>query len=124
MHNATIASTCQTVSGSDSLHFSLLPPGCELGTVAVHPYASAIQSISPNPMTGSATITYSTVEEANVRIEIIDGLGRSVVCVVNTLLQPGVYHAAIDTRMLPNGMYAVRMSAGRFTGSKSLLMVR
>jgi len=122
--NESTANTCLTVSGTDTETISLVPPGCELGTVIVQPFTSSLQSVYPNPSTDMTTVTYSTVENANVMIELRDALGRTVRSIVNSLQKPGEYTATFDAHPLPDGMYFLMMREGEYRDANELLILK
>lgn len=124
LDNVTTTSTCQTVSGLDSAIIALLPAGCELGTVLVHPFTSTIQSISPNPAMGMTAIAYATIEAANVQLDVRDALGRTVATLVNEWRAPGIYTTALDARLFASGMFIVRLLEGGRSVSKALLLLK
>lgn len=124
LENVSTVNACNVVTGSGSAAIALLPPGCELGTVAVHPYTTAIQSIYPNPATGITTITYSTIEEANVTMEVHDALGRTVRSLVNAMHKPGQYIATFDPQEMTSGVFYVVMHAGKYSAMKELLLMQ
>jgi len=123
MVSASSASSCFAVSG-DSTEIQLHAPGCELGTVNVAPFTSSLQAAFPNPATDMTTMTYSTIEDANVMIDVRDALGKILLPVVNTYLKQGVYSATVDTRVLKTGVYFLRMQEGKFAASRELMIMR
>jgi hypothetical protein len=124
LQSATTTNACDTVTGSGSATLALQAPGCELGTVNVQPFTSALQAAFPNPATDMTTVTYSTIEDATVTIDLRNALGKTALPVVNAYLKPGVYSATIDTRVLKTGVYFLRMQAGEFNCVKELLILR
>lgn len=124
LNNVSTVNTCQSVTGVDSTSFALLPGGCELGTVLVHPFTTTLQSVYPNPATGTTTVQYATIEESNVRIEISDMMGRVIHTVVDGMHKPGEYSVALDTRSYPSGIYVVNMREGVFSAGRLLRVCR
>jgi len=123
LQSATTTNACDSVTGGGTVTLALQAPGCELGTVNVQPFTTSLGAAFPNPATGMTTVTYSTIEDANVTIDIRDALGKTALPVVNTYLKPGVYNATIDARSLKTGVYFLRMQAGEFNRVKELLIL-
>jgi hypothetical protein len=68
-------------------------------------------TINPNPLTNSATITYSLAENSRVTISVLDALGRVVLFPIAGVLQPaGTYSVGFDGSGLPSGVYCCRLS--------------
>lgn len=122
--NAATTNTCDTVSGAGAATINLLPPGCELGTVVVHPFASGIQAVYPNPATGTIVITYATVQEGYVALVLCDPLGSTVQTIVQTSLKPGVYSVECDTRSLMSGVYHLMLQTGSKILQREMLIMR
>ena len=51
-------------------------------------------------------------------------LGREVATLVNELKQPGTYTVQWDASTLPSGVYYYRLTAGTFSDTKKLLLLR
>jgi len=86
-------------------------------------------SAYPNPFNPSTTIRYELGQPTNVRIDVFDALGRRVNTLVNADLPAGRYDATWNARTdagreTPSGTYIVRMSAGAFTESRTVVLVR
>lgn len=124
LHNVSTIESCDAVAGTGSTTLALLPAGCELGTVLVHPFTTAIQSIYPNPATGVSTITFSTVSEAPLSLIVYDALGREVQTLYHGSRKPGLYSAAFDTHGLASGAYHLIMRVESLLLSKELMIVR
>lgn len=124
LSNVATTQPCNTVSGAGSATINLLAPGCELGTVRVYPFTSMIQSVYPNPATGTTTIAYSTIEAANVRIDVRDALGRTAQTLVNREHTPGSYSVEMDSRGMPAGLYYLVMQEGMRTRVREVSVVK
>jgi subtilisin family serine protease len=79
----------------------------------------------PSPVTGTATIDFSTGQSGRVSVSVYDVTGRRVA----TLLDVGHRAAGpgtvtFDTRALPSGVYFVKMETALQTLSKKITIVR
>jgi hypothetical protein len=118
------SSMCYVVQGNGGAAIQLRPPGCELGTLRFNSFNSALQAVYPNPTAGVVSVAYSTVERADVNIEVMDAFGRTVQTVVNAPCAPGVYSASFDIHSLTGGVYFVRMREGEYVSTKELFLLR
>ncbi|MBK9248858.1 MAG: SBBP repeat-containing protein [Ignavibacteria bacterium] len=120
--NVTVGNKCiaPTASGSDTIR--LLAYGCEITTLNVQLFTSALRSVFPNPLSQSATIEYATVEQTSVKITILNSLGQVVRTVLNTPHNPGVYQATFMSDGLPQGVYFLVLEAGTLREAKSMMI--
>ena len=83
----------------------------------------------PNPFNPTTTIKYSipSAQKDNsqfVRLSVYDILGREVATLVNKQQQPGQYEIKFDASHLPSGTYIYRLTAGGFSQSKKLILLK
>ncbi len=88
----------------------------------------------PNPFNPTTTIKYALTPvpspsgrgEKGVRVilKVYDLLGREVATLVNEVKQPGEYTQTFDATDLPSGVYFYRLTAGSFTETKRMLLLR
>ncbi len=71
--------------------------------------ALAVESVSPNPARGTATVRYRLAGAGAATVEVLDLLGRRVAVAVGGAT-PGVHTAAVDVRALAAGLYVVRVA--------------
>ncbi|HET7153022.1 MAG TPA: T9SS type A sorting domain-containing protein, partial [Candidatus Kapabacteria bacterium] len=121
---AATTNACETVSASGTATLTLLPPSCDIGTIGIEPNTTSLGTIYPNPATAAVTVAYTMVEDAPVRVAIVDGLGRTVQTLVNNYQQHGTYLAEFDAHALPNGIYLVTMQEGLYTGAREILVMK
>ena len=76
------------------------------------PTAFGIDAAFPNPLTGIGTVRYGLAQPADVRVEVLDVLGRSVYSATEGARAAGVHTATVDAGRLPAGLYLVRVTAG------------
>ncbi|HEX9950708.1 MAG TPA: DUF5666 domain-containing protein, partial [Rubricoccaceae bacterium] len=76
------------------------------------PAAVALASVFPNPTSGAATLRYSVATSADVRVSVVDVLGRTVLTATDGPASAGDHEVRLDTAALPAGVYVVRLSVG------------
>jgi hypothetical protein len=101
----------------------------ETNPVAVAPLPFALEQNWPNPFNPSTTISYYLPEAARVRLEIFDVAGRRIVCLVDGHKERG-NHSAVwngvgeSNRPAAAGIYICRLTAGRETLSRKMILLR
>ena len=89
------------------------------------PAGLAIARVFPNPTTGSATLRYAVATAANVRVTVLDVLGRTVLTATDGPAAAGDHEVRLDTAALPAGVYVVRLSVdGQAASTRTLTVVR
>jgi len=86
----------------------------------------------PNPFNPSTTIKYSIPDvvngharsSTNVTLKIYNVLGQEVSTLVNKQHQPGNYEVVFDASSLPSGTYFYKLTAGDFSETKKLLLLK
>ncbi|HEY5533363.1 MAG TPA: T9SS type A sorting domain-containing protein [Ignavibacteria bacterium] len=83
----------------------------------------------PNPFNPVTKIKFDIPSEgksqkAKVKLVIYDILGKQITTLVNEQLQPGTYEVTFDGSNLPSGVYFYKLSAGDFTETKKMLMLK
>lgn len=79
--------------------------------------------VTPNPAGSSATVRYSTPEQAHIAIELFDALGRRVRQVVDSPHEAGVFEERLDVSNLTPGVYYMRFSILGKVFSRSLVVM-
>ena len=107
------------------------------GTVSVESNLLSTQNLEfnlsqnyPNPFNPSTTIKYSISaaigngHAPSVQLKVYNILGQEVATLVNKQQQPGQYKIQFDASSLPSGTYFYRLTAGNFSGTKKLLLLK
>ncbi len=93
-------------------------------TVASNPVVSSLSQNYPNPFNPVTTINYSLKEESEVSIAIYDILGRKVSTVVNEIKRPGNYSIDVDGSKLAGGIYIYRLTSGRNSLTRRMVLLK
>ncbi len=85
----------------------------------------------PNPFNPSTIIKFdvpfphfSIGDELGVKLIIYDILGREITILVNKRLNPGAYEVEWNASNYPSGVYFYRLSAGNYSVSKRMILVK
>lgn len=79
---------------------------------------------SPNPFNPRTTIDYVTVVPGRVSLRLYDLGGRLVRVLVDEELAAGAHETMLDGTGLASGIYVCRMTAGAFTQTRKLALVK
>jgi endo-1,4-beta-xylanase len=88
------------------------------------PSTYALEQNFPNPFNPTTSISYSIPTTCKVTLRLFDILGREVQTLVNTVQVPGRYTATLNAQNLATGAYIYRISAGNFSATKKLMLVK
>jgi len=78
----------------------------------------------PNPFNPTTNINFSIQQSGLVTIKVFNVLGQAVATLVNQNMQPGKYNVDFDASGLSSGVYICQISAGTFTSSKKMTLVK
>jgi|WetSurMetagenome_2_1015567.scaffolds.fasta_scaffold31945_2 hypothetical protein len=78
----------------------------------------------PNPFNPKTSIKYSVPSIQYIRLNIYDILGKEVATLVNEKQSPGTYEVLFDGSMSPSGVYFYKLTAGDFSETKKMLMIK
>jgi hypothetical protein len=89
----------------------------------------ALHQNAPNPVAAGTEIRYEVARTSDVKIKIYNAMGQLVQTVMDGQVEPGRYAATWDARNLQGdkvaaGVYFYRMSAGQYSATKKMLVVR
>lgn len=88
------------------------------------PTKFAMEQNYPNPFNPTTTISYSVPQLTFVMLKVYDSLGREVSELLNGEKNPGRYEVNFDGTNLSSGVYFYRLTAGSFTQTKKLLLLK
>jgi len=78
----------------------------------------------PNPFNPGTIINYQIPVNNYVTLKVFDVSGREVATLVNEELKPGTYEVTFDGSNLPSGVYFYKLTAGDFSETKKLLLLK
>lgn len=78
----------------------------------------------PNPFNPSTKINFQLTHSDFVKLQIYNSNGREVQSLINIKLAPGGYSFDFYGDNLPSGVYYYRLSAGNFTDTKKMILLK
>jgi hypothetical protein len=78
----------------------------------------------PNPFNATTLLRYRIGARGYVRIDLIDITGRHVRTLLRSTVEPGIHTLPLHADGLSSGIYIVRLTAGDFTGTSRILLLR
>ena len=78
----------------------------------------------PNPCNPDTKIGFRTARQNLVILKVFDLLGREVATLVNQSLPRGSHEVTFAAGELTSGIYFYRLTAGSFTQTRKLLILR
>jgi len=78
----------------------------------------------PNPFNPTTNIRYEIPFTSKVMLRLFDILGREVQTLVNTIQVPGTYTVTLNAQNLATGVYFYRITAGNFSETKKLILIK
>lgn len=78
----------------------------------------------PNPFNPFTSIEYSIPLPSFVKLAVYDISGREIEILVNQVLNIGNYRAAFDASQYSTGVYIYKLTAGKFTETKKMMLIK
>lgn len=93
------------------------------------PLFFALNKVKPNPSVGNIEINYQLPERTNIKLIVIDLLGRNIRTLVNGVKESGYYSIQWrrldkNNNRLPPGIYFIWMEAGAFKETQKVILIR
>jgi hypothetical protein len=88
------------------------------------PSAYELSQNYPNPFNPVTNISFSLPKNGDVVLKVYDIRGNEIRTYVNQFLNAGIYSIKIDGSNLASGVYFYRITAGSFTASKKMILVK
>ncbi|HEY5122123.1 MAG TPA: T9SS type A sorting domain-containing protein, partial [Ignavibacteria bacterium] len=78
----------------------------------------------PNPFNPTTVISFQLSVVGQVVLKVYDVMGCEVQTLVKESLKPGTYEASFDGSQLTSGVYFYKISAGDFSETKKMLLIK
>ncbi len=78
----------------------------------------------PNPFNPTTEVRYELPVESRVQLTVYDLLGREVATLTDGVIPAGRHSVRWDASSAPSGVYFYRLTAGSFTGTRKMALIR
>jgi hypothetical protein len=78
----------------------------------------------PNPFNPTTHFEFQIAKSGLVNLKIFDALGKEIAILVNEELAPGRYNVKWNATNYPSGVYFYKLSAGEFTNTRKMVLVK
>ncbi len=84
----------------------------------------ALKQNYPNPFNPDTKIGYTIAQAGPVSIKVYNTLGEEMTTLLDEELMPGQYEVSFNATGLPSGVYFYKLTAGSFTESKKMVLMK
>lgn len=88
------------------------------------PEKYSLQQNYPNPFNPSTTISFALPEAGETTLAVYDELGREIANLFDGYLSAGTFEAKFDAAKLSSGMYLYKLTSGKYSEVKRMLLVK
>jgi hypothetical protein len=78
----------------------------------------------PNPFNPNTNIKFSIPKEGQVTLKVYDMVGNEVATYFDTYLKNGIYNVEFDGSKLSSGIYFYKLTAGSFSETKKMILIK
>ena len=122
------ANTVNVIGGTTEI---VLDATTDLGFIAssvktanIIPAGFSLSQNFPNPFNPTTNISYTLANENHVTIDVFDAKGQKISTLVNDLKSAGTHSAIFNASNLPSGIYYYTITAGSFTETRRMVLLK
>jgi hypothetical protein len=90
----------------------------------IQPGEYSLSQNYPNPFNPTTVINYSLPEKSRIAIKVYNVLGKEVATLVNEVKPAGTHEVSFNASDLSSGVYYYTISAGKFTSTKKMILMK
>lgn len=102
---------------------TMMPIGINNNNSGIPSGYSLLQNY-PNPFNPVTIISFGLPVASQVKLVVYDMLGREVSLLANGKFEAGIYSIDYDASALTSGIYFYTITAGRYTSTKKMMMIK
>ncbi|WP_412069095.1 lamin tail domain-containing protein [Rubrivirga sp. IMCC43871] len=117
----TVESGCSPIAAPAAAMVAAAAPSA---AARVADAVTSLDANAPNPFSTSTDVWFSLAEAGGVRLAVYDVTGREVAVLASGETPAGTHRVTWRPAGLAGGVYLVRMTAGSFSATRQVLLVR
>ena len=94
------------------------------GEITSAPTTYSLSQNYPNPFNPSTSIQFQVPGSNFVKLVVFDITGKEVETLINEFKQAGTYQVSFNAEGLSSGIYFYKLTAGKFSGVKKMILIR
>ncbi|MCH8495996.1 MAG: T9SS type A sorting domain-containing protein [Balneolales bacterium] len=95
-----------------------------VGSDRLIPHHIELMQNYPNPFNPSTSFSFSLPNASDVKIEVFTAIGQKIGTVTNQMFSAGVHSVSWDASALSSGTYVYRLTAGDFTETRKMTLLK
>jgi hypothetical protein len=80
--------------------------------------------LGQNPFSRTTTISYQIPERSEVSLSVYNITGGEIKRLVDNVQEPGAYHLQLNMTGSPQGVYFIKLTAGKFNSVKKVIVLK
>ena len=95
-----------------------------IGNTEINPTKYSLEQNYPNPFNPTTNIRFTVPKDVNATLKIYDVSGKEISTYLDSYIKAGSYNAPFDGTNLSSGIYYYRLTAGDFSETKKMMLVK
>ncbi|MCP4633376.1 MAG: T9SS type A sorting domain-containing protein [candidate division Zixibacteria bacterium] len=88
------------------------------------PNQTSLSQNYPNPFNSTTTISYSLIQDSQVRLDIFNLVGQRIETLLDTKHQSGDYTVKWDASSFPSGIYFYKLTTGKKSFTNKMILLK
>jgi endo-1,4-beta-xylanase len=109
---------------TDQIYFITIKNPVSIEDACFLPKEYGLSQNYPNPFNPTTTISFSLPQRSDVRLVLLDMLGREVINIAYGSYEAGNHNVQLSASNLPSGIYLYRLQTGNFQATKKLIILK
>ena len=124
LHQSFIIALDYVANQSQAVDLLLIPENVTSAEQDIIADGFALEQNYPNPFNPNTVISYQIPVSSKVTLKIYDVLGNDVATLVNSEKAAGSYEITWNAESVPSGVYFYTISAGQFSETKKMMLMK
>ena len=77
-----------------------------------------------NPFNSATTIKFTLPQKEEVKIEVFNAIGQKITTLLDKRMPVGYHEVQFNAQDLPSGIFAYKITAGKFQAVKKMLYLK